>query len=101
MFNREKNVYAVTNAYLIENICNNLRLPLCPLPIVSYYFTKNTFFMQILRKKDKKWNWTSFCCDWNNYEGSYDNFEHLVNNHDSFCSMNTISKIDQTSIFSI
>lgn len=54
MFNREKNVYAVTNAYLIENICNNLRLPLCPLPIVSYYFTKNTFFMQILRKKKIK-----------------------------------------------
>lgn len=54
MLNREKNFYAVTNAYLIENICNNLRLPLFRLPIASYYFITNAFFMQVLRKKDKK-----------------------------------------------
>lgn len=64
-----------------NNISNNLRLPLFPLPIASYYFITNAFFMQVLRaKKDKKWNWTSFCCDWNNNEGSSDNFEHLANN---------------------
>lgn len=38
-----------------NNISNNLRLPLFPPPIASYYFITNAFFMQVLRaKKDKK-----------------------------------------------